>query len=122
MALGYAQCFLQHYREDFLAAAFFRLDFFAGTLAPLSLASLIPIAMACLRLVTLRPELDFKSPSLNSRSTLWILSSAFLEYLAMIFAVLNELKNYIQLILNKTDHQKKSFAPKSPKGDFPFSQ
>src|SRR6186997_854759 len=111
MALGYAQCFLQHYREDFLAAAFFRLDFFAGTLAPLSLASLIPIAMACFRLVTLRPELDFKSPSLNSRSTLWILSSAFLEYLAMIFAVLNELKNYAQLILNKNHKQEKKFCP-----------
>ena len=35
-------------------------DFFGGTFAPFSLASLIPIAIACLRLVTFRPELDFK--------------------------------------------------------------
>lgn len=82
--------------EDFLAADFLVADlravflvaflaaFFDGTFAPASLASLMPIAMACLRLVTLSPELDFNLPSLYSLITSWILFSAFLEYLAMI--------------------------------------
>jgi hypothetical protein len=69
--------------EDFLAADFL-LAFRAGTLAPDSLASLSAIATACLRLVTLSPELDLSFPCLCSFITLWILSSAFLEYLAMI--------------------------------------
>jgi len=69
---------------DFFAADFFVAAFFDGTFAPLARASLIPIAIACLRLVTLRPELDFSPPSLYSCITLCTLSSAFLEYLAMI--------------------------------------
>ena len=79
--------------EDFFAGDFFAADFLEtafldGTFAPLARASLIPIAIACLRLVTLRPELDLRSPSLYSCITLCTLSLAFLEYLAMMIDVL----------------------------------
>jgi hypothetical protein len=37
-------------------------DFRRGTFPPFSRASLKPIAMACLRLVTFRPELLFSVP------------------------------------------------------------
>jgi hypothetical protein len=63
----------------FLEAFFF--DAFFGTLLPLARASDRPIAIACLRLFTLRPERPlFSVPALRffiARSTL---SDAFLEY------------------------------------------
>jgi len=40
----------------------FRDDFRAGTLAPFSRASLSPIAIACFRLVTFRPDPLFNVP------------------------------------------------------------
>jgi hypothetical protein len=71
------------------APRFFATVFFAaffGTLAPLRRASDRPIAIACLRLRTLRPERPlFSVPALRffiARSTL---SEAFLEYRAMNF-------------------------------------
>jgi hypothetical protein len=77
-------------RLDFFAAFF--ADFFVaflallreGTFAPDSRASLIAMAIACLRLFTLSPLLDLSLPSLCSFITSWILRSAFLEYFAMI--------------------------------------
>ena len=74
--------FAADFRDDFFAVDFFA-AFREGTLAPDSRASLMAIAMACLRLFTLSPLLDLSLPSLCSFITLWILSSAFLEYLAM---------------------------------------
>jgi hypothetical protein len=56
-------------------------DVFVGTFFPAALASERPIAMACLRLLTLRPERPlFRVPALRffiARSTL---ADAFLEY------------------------------------------
>jgi hypothetical protein len=55
--------------DDFLELLdFFReLDpFFFGTLAPACRASLRPIAIACFRLVTLRPEPERSVPCLRS--------------------------------------------------------
>jgi hypothetical protein len=46
-----------------------------GTLAPLLRASFNPIAIACFRLVTLRPELLFRVPRFRRR----IVDSTFLE-------------------------------------------
>jgi hypothetical protein len=46
-----------------------------GTLAPLLRASFKPIAIACFRLVTLRPELLFRVPRFRRR----IVDSTFLE-------------------------------------------
>jgi hypothetical protein len=64
-------------------AAFFFTAFF-GTFAPLRRASESPIAIACLRLATLRPEPPlFNVPALRffiARSTL---AEAFFEYRAM---------------------------------------
>jgi uncharacterized protein YecE (DUF72 family) len=52
-----------------------------GTLAPFSRASLSPIAIACLRLVTLRPDLpDFNVPRLRRRIALSTVDDAFFEY------------------------------------------
>jgi hypothetical protein len=48
-------------RPDVLRDLFLE-DFRGGTFAPFSRASLSPIAIACLRLVTLRPELLFSVP------------------------------------------------------------
>ena len=56
-------------------------EVFFGTFAPAALASERPIAIACLRLLTLRPERPlFRVPALRffiARSTL---ADAFLEY------------------------------------------
>lgn len=61
---------------DFLALLFF------GTLAPLARASDSPIAIACLRLFTLRPERPLRSvPDLRFFSARPTLADAFLEYL-----------------------------------------
>src|SRR5688572_14106991 len=47
--------FLEDFRADFLAGDFFA-DFLRGTLPPASRASDRPMAMACFRLLTFRPE------------------------------------------------------------------
>src|ERR1700704_597240 len=63
----------------FFAVLFFA-DFF-GTLAPSRLASDRPIAIACLRLLTLRPERPlFSVPALRSFIARSTLADAFLEY------------------------------------------
>ena len=63
--------------EDFLAAVFL-LGFFAGTLAPDSLASLIAMAIACLRLFTFLPDLPlFSVPRLRSCIAFLTLLPAF---------------------------------------------
>jgi hypothetical protein len=54
-----------------------------GTLAPLRRASLSPIAMACLRLVTLRPEPLFNVPRLRRRIVDSTFFDADLPYFAM---------------------------------------
>jgi hypothetical protein len=51
-----------------------------GTVAPFSLASLRPIAIACFLLVTLRPEPDFSVPRLRRRIALSTVLDAFFEY------------------------------------------
>jgi hypothetical protein len=51
-----------------------------GTFSPFSLASLIPIAIACLRLVTLRPPRVFSLPCLLRRIALPTVELAFLLY------------------------------------------
>src|SRR5262249_53446041 len=52
-----------------------------GTLAPFSRASLRPMAIACLRLVTFRPDLpDFSVPRLRRRIALSTVDDAFFEY------------------------------------------
>jgi hypothetical protein len=83
------------YRLAFRVLAFFLafrfLALFFGTFAPAARASERPIAIACLRLLTLRPERPlFKVPALRffiARSTVL---DAFFEYLralrAMIFS------------------------------------
>jgi hypothetical protein len=74
----HAAALARNYRFAFRFAAFF------GTLAPPFRASDKPIAIACFRLLTLRPERPlFSVPALRffiARSTL---ADAFLEYLAM---------------------------------------
>ena len=55
--------------------------FFRGTFAPERRASLIPIAIACLRLFTFRLPLDFSLPCLYSRMTLPTLLWALRLYL-----------------------------------------
>jgi hypothetical protein len=61
----------------------FRDDFREGTFAPLRRASLRPIAIACLRLLTLRPDPLFNVPLLRRRiAELTFLDAAF-PYLAM---------------------------------------
>jgi hypothetical protein len=61
-------------REDDLRDPF-REDLRLGTLAPFSRASLSPIAIACFRLVTLRPEPLFNVPRLRRR----IVDSTFFD-------------------------------------------
>ena len=76
--------FALRFLADFLAV-FFAVFFFAaalfGTFFPFALASERPIAIACLRLLTFRPERPlFKVPTLRffiARSTS---AEAFLEY------------------------------------------
>jgi hypothetical protein len=63
----------------FFTALFF--EAFFGTFLPSALASESPIAMACLRLVTLRPERPlFKVPALRFFITRSTSAEAFLEY------------------------------------------
>jgi hypothetical protein len=66
--------------EAFFFDVFF-FDAFFGTFLPSALASDSPIAMACLRLVTLRPERPlFKVPALRFFITRSTSADAFLEY------------------------------------------
>ena len=51
-----------------------------GTFSPFSLASLMPIAIACLRLVTLRPPRVLSVPCLRRRIALPTVELAFLLY------------------------------------------
>jgi hypothetical protein len=60
-----------------------RLRFRDGTLAPFSLASFKPMAIACLRLVTLRPEPLFSVPRLRRRIADFTVFDALLPYFAM---------------------------------------
>jgi len=62
-------------------AAFLR----AGTFAPERRASLIPMAIACLRLFTLRRPPDLSWPCLYSCITLLIFFFAFGPYLRLLF-------------------------------------
>jgi len=66
-----------------LRAVRFRLRFRDGTLAPFSLASFKPMAIACLRLVTLRPEPLFSVPRLRRRIADFTVFDAPLPYFAM---------------------------------------
>ena len=60
-------------------------DFLGGTLAPAFLASERPIAIACLRLVTFRPERpERRVPRLRSRIARSILRLAFFPYLRVL--------------------------------------
>ena len=74
-----AQALALRFPCRFFAAFFF--DAFFGTFAPAALASDRPIAMACLRLLTLRPDRPlFSVPALRffiARSTL---AADFFEY------------------------------------------
>src|SRR5205085_7834143 len=59
-------------------------DVFFGTFPPSLLASLKPMAIACLRLVTFLPDRPLLSlPCLRSFIALWTFSPAFFPYLAM---------------------------------------
>jgi hypothetical protein len=61
----------------------FREDFREGTFAPLSRASLSPMAIACLRLVTFRPELLFSVPFFFRRMADSTFFDADLPYFAI---------------------------------------
>jgi hypothetical protein len=80
----------------FLAVFFFFAVFFFdavfGTFFPSALASERPIAIACLRLVTFRPERPlFKVPALRFFITRSTSAEAFLEYFrAMMFSRLRQ--------------------------------
>jgi hypothetical protein len=72
--------FALRFFEAFFFEAFF-FDAFFGTFLPSALASDSPIAMACLRLVTLRPERPlFKVPALRFFITRSTSADALLEY------------------------------------------
>jgi hypothetical protein len=59
-----------------------------GTFCPFSRASDIPIAIACLRLVTFLPDLpDSSAPLFFLRIALVIVRSAFFEYFAIVFTI-----------------------------------
>src|ERR1700677_4444025 len=60
-------------------------SFFLGTFAPDFRASLRPIAIASLRLVTFFPLPDLRVPDFFSFITLWTLSCALVDFFAMIF-------------------------------------
>ena len=72
------------YLRDFrpaLPAALPRFAVFFGTFCPAALASERPIAMACLRLLTVRPERPlFSVPALRFFITRSTVADAFLEY------------------------------------------
>jgi hypothetical protein len=76
---------LDFFALDFLPPDFFAPDFFdarlRGTFAPSSRASDRPMAMACLRLVTLRPEPLFSVPDFRLCIARLTLLPAALPYL-----------------------------------------
>jgi hypothetical protein len=80
------QEFPYHFALRFFAVFRFFEAFF-GTFAPAALASERPIAMACLRLLTVRPDRPlFKVPALRFFIARPTLADAFFEYFrAMIF-------------------------------------
>ena len=75
---------LRFFAAFFFEAFFFEVFFFAaffGTFLPSALASDSPIAIACLRLVTLRPERPLsKVPALRFFITRSTSAEALLEY------------------------------------------
>jgi hypothetical protein len=72
---------LRVFEADFFVEARRELFFF-GTFAPLLRASDSPIAIACLRLLTLRPERPlFNVPDLRFRIARPTFADAFFEYL-----------------------------------------
>ena len=73
-------------RFYFLRAAAERRDRF-GTRAPFLRASLRPIAMACLRLLTFPPEPDRRVPRFRLRMALSTVVDAFFEYRLRVFAI-----------------------------------
>jgi hypothetical protein len=76
-------CYFFDLRLDFLDDFFddFLLPFFGGTFFPSRLASDNPIAIACLRLLTFRPDRPlFKVPALRFFITRSTLADAFFEY------------------------------------------
>jgi hypothetical protein len=81
VALLLAMTVKAHYLFDFRFLLLLFFEAFFGTLLPSALASERPIAIACLRLLTLRPDRPlFRVPALRffiARSTL---ADAFLEY------------------------------------------
>src|SRR4030095_12560660 len=68
----------------FLAARFRPPDDLRGTFAPFFLASLRPIAIACLRLFTFRPEPLFNVPFFRRRIVDFTLFDADLLYFAIV--------------------------------------
>jgi len=92
-AQGAARCYLfDFFFDDFRFFELFRLldffddfffeDFFGGTFLPSRRASESPIAIACLRLLTLRPVRPLlKVPALRFFIARPTLADAFLEYL-----------------------------------------
>jgi hypothetical protein len=80
-------------RFDFFAVFFFFAAFFEaffGTFLPSARASDSPIAIACLRLVTLRPERPlFNVPALRFFITRSTSADAFLEYFRAFRAMIN---------------------------------
>jgi|SRR5215471_12937641 len=76
----------------FLPALLFLLAVFFGTFCPAALASERPIAIACFRLFTFRPERPlFNVPRLRSRIARATFDDAFFEYFrAMIFSPCGE--------------------------------
>ena len=81
---GYRFDFFDDFRffELFRLLDFFFDDFFGGTFFPSRRASDSPIAIACLRLLTLRPERPLLNvPALRFFIARPTLADAFLEYL-----------------------------------------
>ena len=81
------------YLFDFrFLALFLFFEAFLGTFAPRALASERPMAIACLRLLTLRPDRPlFRVPALRSFIARLTLADAFFEYFrAMIILQLRE--------------------------------
>src|SRR5215218_10335398 len=68
----------------FFFLAVFRVVFRGGTFAPLARASLRPMAMACLRLLTFRPEPLFSVPFLVRRTADSTLFEAARPYFAIV--------------------------------------
>src|SRR5215469_6246980 len=80
---------------DVLLFALFFGDFLAGTLSPSRRASDNPIAIACFRLRTLRPERPlFNVPALRLRKARPTLADAFLEYFRAMMISRSRLSNH----------------------------